>query len=71
MKHEAIYEVLVMSLMESDTDTALSGGTTEQGHSRRHKLGLWDVCPVLVPQPVQQISQIVRKTLQMLKNTVE
>lgn len=60
-----------MSLMKGDGDTALSDGTAKQGHSGRHKLGLWDVCPVLAPQQVQQISQIVRKTRQMLKNTVE
>ena len=60
-----------MSLMKSDTDASLSRGTTEQGHSRGHKPGLRDVRPVLVPQPAQQISQIDRKTLQMLKNTAE
>ena len=60
-----------MSLMKSDADASLSRGTTEQGHSRGHKPGLRDVCPVLVPQPAQHISQTVRKTLQMLKNTAE
>lgn len=56
--------------MGSDADTSLNSGTTEQGHSRRYKLGLWEVCPVQIPEPIPQISKIVRKTLKMMTNTI-